>query len=650
MDTTTDYFADSTTPSPGYQQLRQMKQQPTHFTNLGQQPLQQHQNATQAQVPRSGHTYQQQQWAPTQDPSYAAFAEPTPEQLAAAHQSNAAESMRNLLYHQADEFVKNTFKSLAFNLGNQASLPIERSLSDIGPRSHTDTFGLPNDVSSNNTQRPRSSQSMGDFRFPSTVPVRPFTPPQQISDSSTASTPFRSATPSHHVQSEAVDVLASLAESPDGSVKYGISNSDGFEDFFDSANADDHRSRLSKGSSIDLSINPSPSRALGTSLSNLSFEETLARDVVLASTKNSIKQSSPEPSDIEGSDDEPGFIYIPTGVTDEELLSHLAEDHSSEKYLLRCTWPECGCTFQRTENGKSHIQTHLGDRPYHCPRCDKRFTRVHDCKRHCRGHSPEKVHKCPCGFQNARKDALTRHQERVICEYVQRQRPDIVKTPVKRGRPKKLRPISIDEGRISKSSPKKADRKRLKSLEVALSTHIPVLGPSPTLRCRSPTRRRADASLPPSQHNVDNWTVELQPSFPMLAPSAGPDHESDENMYSPIESNCTAPNATVPSFNDASLLNSKVNFTPPMSPTGPFSTGFNSPVKQNQHSNSRHETPPRSPPELSDSPATSSMGGELPSSYFDAELESALFADVDMLLKTVQDDNTQDCMYVQASM
>ncbi|KAF2181306.1 hypothetical protein K469DRAFT_478507, partial [Zopfia rhizophila CBS 207.26] len=74
-----------------------------------------------------------------------------------------------------------------------------------------------------------------------------------------------------------------------------------------------------------------------------------------------------------------------------------------------CLYPECGKTFSKRENIRSHIQTHLGDRQYRCNRCGKCFVRRHDLKRHAGSHTVNKPYKCPCGVGFTRQDAINRH-------------------------------------------------------------------------------------------------------------------------------------------------------------------------------------------------------------------------------------------------
>ncbi|CAI5755878.1 unnamed protein product [Candida verbasci] len=86
-----------------------------------------------------------------------------------------------------------------------------------------------------------------------------------------------------------------------------------------------------------------------------------------------------------------------------------------ENKIYTCTYKNCGKNFTRRYNVRSHIQTHLSDRPFGCVYCPKRFVRQHDLNRHVKGHMEARQSKCPCGKEFARIDALRKHQERNIC-------------------------------------------------------------------------------------------------------------------------------------------------------------------------------------------------------------------------------------------
>ncbi|EMG50170.1 hypothetical protein G210_4803 [Candida maltosa Xu316] len=86
-----------------------------------------------------------------------------------------------------------------------------------------------------------------------------------------------------------------------------------------------------------------------------------------------------------------------------------------ENKIFTCTYKNCFKKFTRRYNVRSHIQTHLSDRPFGCTFCPKRFVRQHDLNRHIKGHIEARYSKCPCGKEFARLDALRKHQDRNIC-------------------------------------------------------------------------------------------------------------------------------------------------------------------------------------------------------------------------------------------
>lgn len=139
-------------------------------------------------------------------------------------------------------------------------------------------------------------------------------------------------------------------------------------------------------------------------------------------------------------------IVEDTGITSEEIAIFIGgPDPLDGKWT--CMYEDCGRSFGRKENIKSHVQTHLGDRQYRCIHCGNTFVRQHDLKRHAKIHSGIKPYPCDCGRSFARHDALTRHRQRNTCIGGFE---GMSKKPTKRGRPKKVRP-SADE-RIQKAS------------------------------------------------------------------------------------------------------------------------------------------------------------------------------------------------------
>lgn len=102
--------------------------------------------------------------------------------------------------------------------------------------------------------------------------------------------------------------------------------------------------------------------------------------------------------------------------------------------VYMCLYPNCQRLFKRTYNLRSHVQTHLCDRPYVCKTCDANFVRPHDLRRHERSHSNAKPYTCPCGKGFSRQDAMQRHRLREICEGAISS--GVPKSPKPRGRPK----------------------------------------------------------------------------------------------------------------------------------------------------------------------------------------------------------------------
>lgn len=86
-----------------------------------------------------------------------------------------------------------------------------------------------------------------------------------------------------------------------------------------------------------------------------------------------------------------------------------------DQKIFTCTYKSCGKKFTRRYNVRSHIQTHLSDRPFACMYCPKKFVRQHDLNRHIKGHLEARHCRCPCGKEFTRIDAMKKHRLRNIC-------------------------------------------------------------------------------------------------------------------------------------------------------------------------------------------------------------------------------------------
>lgn len=135
-----------------------------------------------------------------------------------------------------------------------------------------------------------------------------------------------------------------------------------------------------------------------------------------------------------------------TNISIDDIAQFIEGPETSDNKWV-CRYKDCNKRFGRKENIKSHVQTHLGDRQFKCDHCNKCFVRGHDLKRHAKIHTGTKPYPCLCGNSFARHDALTRHRQRGMCIGAFE---GIVKTPIKRGRPRKHRP-EMDE-RLDKSA------------------------------------------------------------------------------------------------------------------------------------------------------------------------------------------------------
>ncbi|KAJ5989146.1 hypothetical protein N7481_004356 [Penicillium waksmanii] len=163
-----------------------------------------------------------------------------------------------------------------------------------------------------------------------------------------------------------------------------------------------------------------------------------------------------------------------TGVSNDQITKYISGPNTDGKW--QCLYPSCNCEFGRKENIKSHVQTHLDDRPYKCDVCEKEFVRGHDLKRHLKTHTGNKPYICACGARFARHDALTRHRQRDMC--VGGMTGNIPKT-TRRGRPpKKNRPdMDTRQAKSTRTRQRAVDRAMPSSpvhYEAALQQNGPV--------------------------------------------------------------------------------------------------------------------------------------------------------------------------------
>ena len=118
--------------------------------------------------------------------------------------------------------------------------------------------------------------------------------------------------------------------------------------------------------------------------------------------RDAIQQSSPKKRVAKTS-------LLPPGELDQYWVG------PDEDKQFTCTYQDCGKKFTRRYNVRSHIQTHLSDRPFACAYCPKKFVRQHDLNRHVKAHLENRHCKCPCGKVFSRLDAMRKHQARNIC-------------------------------------------------------------------------------------------------------------------------------------------------------------------------------------------------------------------------------------------
>lgn len=184
-----------------------------------------------------------------------------------------------------------------------------------------------------------------------------------------------------------------------------------------------------------------------------------------------------------------------TGVSNDQIAKYISGPNAEGKW--QCLYPSCNCDFGRKENIKSHVQTHLDDRPYKCDVCEKEFVRGHDLKRHLKTHTGNKPYICACGARFARHDALTRHRQRDMC--VGGMTGNIPKT-TRRGRPPKKNRPDMDSRQI------KSTRTRQRAADRTM--------PSSPVQCDTVDQRKGPVFMSPNYAPSNAASAYTPPTSP----------------------------------------------------------------------------------------------------------------------------------------
>ena len=63
---------------------------------------------------------------------------------------------------------------------------------------------------------------------------------------------------------------------------------------------------------------------------------------------------------------------------------------------------KCGNSFNRSEQLRTHVKAHSGEKPFKCTQCDYASVQSSTLRRHMKTHTGEKPHKCnQCDYASA---------------------------------------------------------------------------------------------------------------------------------------------------------------------------------------------------------------------------------------------------------
>ncbi|KAI1091079.1 putative zinc finger protein [Rostrohypoxylon terebratum] len=99
-----------------------------------------------------------------------------------------------------------------------------------------------------------------------------------------------------------------------------------------------------------------------------------------------------------------------SGTASEAEPQYMPRQKRQRQTEFKCQ--HCGKVFKKRYNLKSHLNSHMNERPHICHICDQQFARSADHKRHLRTHTGENKSICRgCRKSFARADTLEKHYE-----------------------------------------------------------------------------------------------------------------------------------------------------------------------------------------------------------------------------------------------